>query len=509
MTLTTVKGSVLNRGVNVKDYGAVGDGVTDDTAAIQAALDYALSSGVRGKVIVPPGNYRTTATITVEGTGITLEGMAGEKASVITADFLSGSAIQVKNRYSGLRNLEIVGSSTRKASGSGHGVRVEADDVSGFRVTSAIFDRLVIRNHPGNGIIVYGANWDSEYRQLRIYDNSAHGIQFDSGFATRTFAENPGIVNIVLCDIFSNGGNGIIIGNDDDVTNRGLRFFISNCDLYFNALAAGTRKTATQLWAFVDTMLISNCGFDGGDGAATRITRGCTLSGRGITIQNSRFFNVDPDAIYVYESSAGYVTSGIKIDNIVLFDTYGGMSLDPVVNVSNDVKNISIRLGSNIENYAPISTIYTLPVEKTTNIVRLDANFTVNNQATVQNTGLTFPMLNKEIIQFRAVLIYQTNTTADARISVDVPTGASIMWTPANGLYLDTSLAVTSIAPFFSSASTLAIGGDTGWRTIELVGEVETTGTSGDFTIQFAQSTATVVDTKLNSASSLTFWKVG
>jgi parallel beta-helix repeat protein len=41
---------------NVKDYGAVGDGVTDDRAAIQAALDAARDAG-GGRVVVPPGVY--------------------------------------------------------------------------------------------------------------------------------------------------------------------------------------------------------------------------------------------------------------------------------------------------------------------------------------------------------------------------------------------------------------------------------------------------------------------
>jgi hypothetical protein len=44
--------------INVKKYGALGDGVTDDTAAIQAAIDEA--AGVRGGVFFPPGDYRFT-----------------------------------------------------------------------------------------------------------------------------------------------------------------------------------------------------------------------------------------------------------------------------------------------------------------------------------------------------------------------------------------------------------------------------------------------------------------
>jgi len=59
--------------VNVKDFGATGNGATDDTAAIQAAIDAALPGGAPASHIryaskavrVPSGTYRITATLRV------------------------------------------------------------------------------------------------------------------------------------------------------------------------------------------------------------------------------------------------------------------------------------------------------------------------------------------------------------------------------------------------------------------------------------------------------------
>ncbi len=52
--------------VNVKDLGAVGDGVADDTAAIQQALDAATSGST---VYLPAGTYRLTDTLRLEKGG--------------------------------------------------------------------------------------------------------------------------------------------------------------------------------------------------------------------------------------------------------------------------------------------------------------------------------------------------------------------------------------------------------------------------------------------------------
>lgn len=68
--------------VHVQEFGAVGDGVADDTAAIQAALDAIGGSG-GGVVSLPRGTFRVTSQLSVRS-GTTLRGVGS--TSVIQAD---------------------------------------------------------------------------------------------------------------------------------------------------------------------------------------------------------------------------------------------------------------------------------------------------------------------------------------------------------------------------------------------------------------------------------------
>lgn len=58
--------SKLRDVVNVKDFGAVGDGVTDDTSAIQAAINFVKSSGITYSLYLPEGVYKTTSKLNID-----------------------------------------------------------------------------------------------------------------------------------------------------------------------------------------------------------------------------------------------------------------------------------------------------------------------------------------------------------------------------------------------------------------------------------------------------------
>ena len=95
----TVK-SKLQEYVTVKDFGAVGDGVVDDTTAFQAAIDYCKTSGLI--LHVNAGTYKLTSTLDMNDgydNAVSLVGMGGFSNEPVL-EFQDGVEIGVKVRNS-------------------------------------------------------------------------------------------------------------------------------------------------------------------------------------------------------------------------------------------------------------------------------------------------------------------------------------------------------------------------------------------------------------------------
>lgn len=150
-SITVTLSSTSSDFINVKNFGAIGNGVADDTAAVQAALDYAYGR----PVYAPAGTYKITSPITSynaslvkrpgvvlygDGPGITI--FDNQVASGYCFDFNHsvGSttyANQVWSDSSSIKNLTILGNASIASSS---GIKVRG-------LWNLVFDQVVIKNH--------------------------------------------------------------------------------------------------------------------------------------------------------------------------------------------------------------------------------------------------------------------------------------------------------------------------------------------------------------------------
>jgi hypothetical protein len=102
--------------VNVKDFGAAGDGIQDDTSAIQAAI--AAGYSLIKDIYIPAGTYKITSDIILAGNNIGLYGTNGT----------------IFKKYSGINCVVITGNFNKI-----EGITVEGNgfDGSGFGITGS------------------------------------------------------------------------------------------------------------------------------------------------------------------------------------------------------------------------------------------------------------------------------------------------------------------------------------------------------------------------------------
>jgi len=501
--------------VNAGNFGVSGDELQDASPFMNNITSRLFASGIRGQIRLPSGVIRITQPFILSGTSMSLEGNNAEFSSTLLVDFVgttidNSSGVIVKGRWCGVKNLSIKGSATRKAASHNQfaaGILINPPSSAGNNTWFGSYDNLDISNHQGTGILSIGANWLTKFSNLKIYDNKGHGMRFDNGeLISRSIKENPGQVDLVNVMIHDNAGNGLYIGNDDSVSNRGFRFNITNADLYRNAEASGSRKSPDQMWAFMDTSIISCSAFDGTNIAETAVvTRGIKLAGRAVTIKNSRFLEVTPQAIFIsdLDSLLGYKTYGIEIDKISIFNT---TPVDELVSYDPTVRNITIspQTEAGFNGMSPLT--FSIPITKRIESSRTVSTQTVSNSTTpVDIDGLSTFLINKEAVQFKAVILYRGSDTADIKIGLSAPSGANVWFSPSGGILVGTSDTASVSSVTFSTSSTFQFGcaSGNGTRVAVIIGECKTTGTAGDLKIKFSQNSAEVSDTQVLSQSYL------
>ena len=271
MSLTKVSYSMITGApVNVLDFGAVGNGVADDTAAIQAAIDAVEAAG-GGQVKLPTGTYKITFSLTI--TGAVPVWITGTWASVLSNKGV-GNTITVGNASANqTADIRILGISIQGQAGTLDGIQI-------LRIQQARVEGVRIKFMGGNGLSMAGcyASWI-----LNSYfnNNGSNGISF-TGYATA----GSDFMQVIGNRLLANGAKGILVDNTA-YGPAGMR--IENNDFEGNAIGltviTGSATNNNESFTLVGNYFENNFGSNMsiGEDAGTSLIRGLVIQGNFFT----------------------------------------------------------------------------------------------------------------------------------------------------------------------------------------------------------------------------------
>lgn len=336
LLFATVPCSIGGEIKTVRDFGASGDGKSDDAAAVQMAVDSRI-----GDVILPKGVYRFTKPVVVDlekvgptsfqGSGTATIVMEGPGPAIRFIGTHEGTAapetvednIWTNQRMPAVDGLEIVGA------------HPEAIGVEAVKTMKLILTRLTVRKML-HAVVLAQRNRNVIVSNCHFYENRGIGLYLDHVDLHQ--------INVTGSHISYNGGGGIV-SRDGSVRN----LHISGCDIEGNMSAAGP-ATAN---------ILIDCGGKGSGTAEVAIT-GCTIQhGSGAPDSaNIRYIGADDaDRRWGFVTISGNVFSDVQV-NIDLIKAHGVVIQGNVIWTGQQgairaVDSEGVAIGSNIVGRNP------------------------------------------------------------------------------------------------------------------------------------------------------------
>lgn len=330
----------LKEFVSIKDFGAVGNGVADDTAVIQAAINNLAALGPV-TLFFPKGTYKiSTAITTPTGAIVHLSG-DGPNSTIIRQDSATLGAFIFDCNFAqagSVRGMTIKGNSVTGTGSTGIGLDVDRCN-DNFTV-----ERVDISNF-GTSMRARGC-WGMYVRQFRFLHFQNHGMRITAGSSGNVGGDvqlshgkisNNGFTgnNTASIAILSEASGGDFFADIDiTVTNNGvvLRPVAPNNVLYnfFTNLLADTcigncwvlDSTNGKVWSIHMTNVWGSYSTNG----SGLVSTGTQTDD--VVIVNSRFRENGLNGVYLGTGGIRFNACAIASNSKLTTNTYDGVSVD-------------------------------------------------------------------------------------------------------------------------------------------------------------------------------------
>lgn len=311
--------------VNVKNFGATGDGTTDDYQSFADALSFMNTNALK-VLYVPKGDYVLGTQLTIDDNGVTIMGdgvintVAVAGPTKLIGSHSAGAVIRIRSENCVIKDLYVGATTARNtgAAGFNFGIHAEGLDNSTGAVRGTIIERVRIAEQPSDGLVMVGEIVSSVVKNCSFDNNDGHGLSINRGESTgrvdNTFA--PGICTISNIRCNRNGGHGMALGDPTATSLPTYRLHITEYEGFQNATDAGVRFVNYDTYMQGDNNSIYTSAF-GGD----TLRGGLYMLGRTLKVFSCRLNSCTQPIEIAYTALSpthSVLIDGIEVRNVAV-----------------------------------------------------------------------------------------------------------------------------------------------------------------------------------------------